>query len=62
MAQFNYTKEDCVEIYKGTDLKKNKSEKVIVFDLDETIGSFSDIEILGKQYKKYSKRKCYPYI
>ena len=36
MAPFNYIKEDCVEIYKGTNLKKNRNEKVLVFDLDET--------------------------
>tara|TARA_B100001057_G_scaffold499089_1_gene608465 strand:- start:13384 stop:14253 length:870 start_codon:yes stop_codon:yes gene_type:complete len=48
MAQFNYIKEDCVEIYKGTNLKKNRNEKVLVFDLDETLGSFSDLDILWK--------------
>lgn len=57
MAQFNYTKEDCVEIYKGTDLKKNKCEKVIVFDLDETIGSFSDLEILWKTIQEIFQKE-----
>ncbi len=40
---------DCVEVYKGKLFEKGKlknNEKVIVFDLDETLGSFTDLEIL----------------
>ena len=41
---------NCVEIYKGdsfnNNIKRNKKKKVIVFDLDETLGSFVDLEIL----------------
>lgn len=39
----------CVEIYKGKYFNSNKSrncKKVIVFDLDETLGSFIDLDIL----------------
>ena len=39
----------CVEIYKGDYFNSNKSrncKKVIVFDLDETLGSFVDLDIL----------------
>lgn len=40
---------ECIEIYKGKSFTKRKSKpkkRVIVFDLDETLGSFIDLEIL----------------
>lgn len=40
---------DCIEIYKGSFFHSNKSrntKKVIVFDLDETLGSFVEMNIL----------------
>jgi hypothetical protein len=48
-----------IEVYKGaTFLSKTYSSKkspiVITFDLDETLGSFSDLEILWSAIKKYN--------
>lgn len=40
---------ECIEIYKGSFFHSNKSrniKKVIVFDLDETLGSFAEMNIL----------------
>jgi predicted secreted acid phosphatase len=40
---------DMIEIYKGnyySKHKKNRAKRVVVFDLDETLGSFVDLEIL----------------
>ena len=40
-----------IQIYKGRGLKKtnnNEGAKTFVFDLDETIGSFSELYILFK--------------
>ena len=41
---------DTLNVYKGKGLlckkKKNNSVKTFVFDLDETIGSFTDLYIL----------------
>jgi len=44
---------NCVEIYKGKSFNNNmklkrSKKKVIIFDLDETLGSFVDLEILWK--------------
>jgi hypothetical protein len=49
-----------INMYKGKYFKKNKihkGKKVIVFDMDETIGSFIDLEILWKLTQIYSKNK-----
>jgi hypothetical protein len=44
------TDESDITVYKGKDFikkgKLNKSKKVVVFDLDETLGSFVDLDIL----------------
>lgn len=50
-ANYNHLLDDseCIEIYKGSFYHNNKSrniKKVIVFDLDETLGSFVDMNIL----------------
>ena len=47
MNEYKHFQEDCIEIYKGNKIKNSKPcSKVIVFDLDETLGSFLDLEIL----------------
>jgi len=47
MDDYKHFQEDCIEIYKGNKIKNNNScSKVIVFDLDETLGTFLDLEIL----------------
>jgi hypothetical protein len=48
---------DYVKIYKGKYFNKNHSnkyQKVLVFDLDETLGSFIDLEILWRAISKYN--------
>ncbi len=43
--------DECVEIYKGKCFTKRiskRNKRVIVFDLDETLGSFIDLEILWR--------------
>ncbi len=50
---------DCVEIYRGQLFEKGKlknNEKVIVFDLDETLGNFTDLEILYVNIKKVLRK------
>lgn len=42
----NVSTSNYIEIFKGRDITALKSQKVIVFDLDETLGSFSDLNIL----------------
>ena len=41
---------DCIQVYKGDYFQKNNNKqankKVIVFDLDETLGSFLELNIL----------------
>ena len=47
-----------MEIYKGNyyNKKRNKSSgRVIAFDLDETLGSFSDLEILWSALQCFTK-------
>lgn len=54
------TSNELVEIYKGSYFskqKKSRAKKVIVFDLDETLGSFVDLEILWKLIKRYNQSK-----
>jgi hypothetical protein len=49
-----------VEIYKGEIYTKNKKRskiKSIVFDLDKTLGDFTDLYILWKGIKEYTKNK-----
>jgi hypothetical protein len=47
---YNYNIDHPIHIYKGNYISKNKkkSKKVIAFDLDETLGSFTDLELLWK--------------
>lgn len=50
---------DCVEIYRGQLFEKGKlknNEKVIVFDLDETLGNFTDLEILYVNINKVLRK------
>jgi hypothetical protein len=44
-----------MKVYKGKNLSKNsvKYKKVIVFDLDETLGSFVDLEILWRKVQEF---------
>lgn len=44
-----------MKVYKGKNLSKNsvKYKKVIVFDLDETLGSFVDLEILWRKVHEF---------
>jgi hypothetical protein len=47
---------DIVEIYKGKYFekpKRSRAKKVVVFDLDETLGSFIDLEILWRLLDNY---------
>jgi hypothetical protein len=51
---------DYAKIYKGKTFSKShnsKYKKVIVFDLDETLGSFIDLEILWRAVQDYNKNK-----
>ncbi len=53
MGEYKHFQEDCIEIYKGNKIKSNSNcSKVIVFDLDETLGNFLDLEILWITIKK----------
>jgi hypothetical protein len=50
---------DLVEIYKGSyfsKLKKSRAKKVVVFDFDETLGSFVDLEILWSMLTRYNQQ------
>jgi hypothetical protein len=47
---------DMIEIYKGDYYSKHKkirAKRVVVFDLDETLGSFVDLEILWELIVRY---------
>jgi hypothetical protein len=47
--QYDVIDEECIEVYRGkyyTGTKSRSVKKVIVFDLDETLGSFTDMDIL----------------
>ena len=47
---------DMIEIYKGNYYSKHKKirvKRVVVFDLDETLGSFVDLEILWELIVRY---------
>ena len=47
---------ELVEIYKGdyfSKHKKSRAKKVVVFDFDETLGSFVDLEILWSMITQY---------
>ena len=47
---------DMIEIYKGSYYSKHKkirAKRVVVFDLDETLGSFVDLEILWELIIRY---------
>ena len=49
---------ELIEIYKGkyfSKYKKSRAKKVMVFDLDETLGSFVDLEILWSLIERYTK-------
>lgn len=51
--------EDLIEIYKSSYYSKPKKirvNRVVVFDLDETLGSFVDLEILWKTINKYRQQ------
>jgi hypothetical protein len=50
---------DYTKIYKGKYFTKNrcnKYQKVLVFDLDETLGSFIDLEILWRALNEYTNK------
>jgi hypothetical protein len=50
---------DLVEIYKGSyfsKAKKSRAKKVVVFDFDETLGSFVDLEILWSMLTRYNQQ------
>jgi len=52
--EYEYINKDDIDIYKGNFFNSNKSKnvkKVIVFDLDETLGSFADVDILWNTIK-----------
>lgn len=49
---------DYIEIFKGNDIHNLKSQKIIVFDLDETIGCFVDLNILWNKILKKMKIHC----
>ena len=53
---------ELIEIYKGTYFSKHKkfrAKRVVVLDLDETLGSFVDLEILWSLIKRYNKKSIY---
>ena len=47
-----------IEIFKGSEIINSKSQKVIVFDLDETIGCFVDLNILWNKILQKLKIDC----
>jgi hypothetical protein len=47
-----------IEIFKGNEIHNSKSQKIIVFDLDETIGCFVDLNILWNKILKKVKIDC----
>ena len=50
---------ELIEVYKGkyfSKRKKSRAKKVVVLDLDETIGSFVDLEILWSLIKRYNNK------
>ena len=60
----NAIKNDNIALYNGLiyEKKNNKNKKVVTFDLDDTIGSFSHLHILWKGVnrfidKNYNKKK-----
>ena len=58
MGIINNNNTELVEIYKGdyfSKHKKSRAKKVVVFDFDETLGSFVDLEILWSIITKYKK-------
>ena len=51
----NRSEKNLVKIFKGAQIKKKHKKtfpRAVVFDLDETLGSFSDLRTLWKLYKK----------
>ena len=47
--KFTLINDDCIEVYKGKNYDNNKlrkNKKVMVFDLDETLGSFIELNLL----------------
>jgi len=57
-----YDRTELIEIYKGkyfSKHKKSRAKKVVVFDLDETLGSFVDLEILWSLIKRYNKKSLF---
>ena len=53
----NGNNDGLIEVYKGSYYSKQKkirSKRVVVFDLDETLGSFVDLEILWNIILKYT--------
>lgn len=52
----SYDSQDYIDVYKGNYYSKPKQKrvhKVIVFDLDETLGSFADLDILLRALGSY---------
>lgn len=57
-----YDHTELIEIYKGKYFakhKKSRAKKTVVFDLDETLGSFVDLEILWSLIKRYNKKSLF---
>jgi hypothetical protein len=57
-------KNNNIQVYKGKSFIKpsnsiSNSSKVIVFDLDETIGSFGDLDILWRGLLEYTTINSY---
>ena len=53
---YDHKLNDILEIYKGdyfSKPKRSRAKQVVVFDLDETLGSFADLEILWKLINEY---------
>ena len=48
-----------INIFKNKPLKSSSAPKVIVFDLDETLGSFSHLEILWNTLLLYNQNNIH---
>lgn len=56
---------ELIEVYKGkyfSKHKKSRAKKVVVLDLDETLGSFVDLEILWSLIKRYNTKNISIYF
>ena len=59
-SNFTFINDECVEVYKGSnyDKKCKKSKRVMVFDLDETLGSFIELNLLNNIIEQIGKNNC----